>query len=250
MPIRAISRSNVHDDIRDRISTYIRENDLQPGDRLPGEESLAATLGVGRPAVREALRALEAVGAIETRKGVGRFIGTFAPETWISNFTSDAIIQSFTESEIAETRCLLEIAAIPEAVSRMTPDDLNNIRHLLDRMERKVIAGQRVVDEDISLHRILMRHTSNRLIAAMLDAVYALMAQSAAAEHWEQSPEMAERAAIDLAEHTRLVEAVLARDSRLAQQRLIEHFDTTASRKGFHRFWHDMYGTTPPAEGS
>jgi DNA-binding FadR family transcriptional regulator len=72
MPIRAISRSNVHDDIRNRISTYIQENGLQPGDRLPGEETLATRLGVGRPAVREALRALEAVGAVETRKGVGR----------------------------------------------------------------------------------------------------------------------------------------------------------------------------------
>jgi GntR family transcriptional repressor for pyruvate dehydrogenase complex len=250
MPIKAISRSNVHDDIRDRISTYIQENDLQPGDRLPGEETLAATLGVGRPAVREALRALEAVGAIETRKGVGRFIGAFAPETWLSNFTTDALIQSFTEPEIAETRCLLEIAAIPEAVTRMTPDDLEELQTLLAGMEQKVHAGERHIDEDIGMHRVLMRRTDNRLIAAMLDAVYALMSQRAATDAWQRLPDRSERARIDLAEHTRLAEAVLARNSRLAQQRLIEHFDTTASRQGFHRFWHDMYGTSPPAEGS
>ena len=250
MPIRAISRSNVHDDIRDRISTYIQENGLQPGDRLPGEESLAATLGVGRPAVREALRALEAVGAIETRKGVGRFIGAFAPETWLSNFTSESLVQTFTEPEIAETRCLLEIAAIPESVARMTEDDLQELQDLLTGMERKVRSGLRHIDEDIGMHRVLMRRTENRLIATMLDAVYALMSQRAANDDWLQRSDRTERAYVDLAEHTRLAQAVLARDSHLAQQRLIEHFDTTASRQGFHRFWHDMYGTMPSAEGS
>jgi GntR family transcriptional repressor for pyruvate dehydrogenase complex len=251
MPIRAISRSNVHDDIRDRISTYIQENGLQPGDRLPGEETLATRLGVGRPAVREALRALEAVGAVETRKGVGRFIGTFAAASYIRNFTSEALVQSFTESEIAETRCLLEIAAIPEAVTRMTDVDLREIQDLLAGMRAKVEAGERHLDEDIGMHRVFMRHTENHLIATMLDAVYALMSQRSAANAWLQLPDRRERARIDLAEHTRLAEAVLARDSQLAQQRLIEHFDTTASRQGFHRFWHVMYGRQPsPTEGS
>jgi GntR family transcriptional repressor for pyruvate dehydrogenase complex len=250
MSMSAISRSDVHGDIRTQISGFIRSNGLQPGDRLPGEEQLAAELGVGRPAVREALRALEAVGAIETRKGVGRFVGSFEADTYIRNFTSESLIASFTELEIAETRCLLEISSIPQAVDRLTGADLDEIRALLDGMRIKVEAGIHHIDEDLGMHRVIMRHTENRLIATMLDAVYALLSGRAGSETWSTQPEQRERANIDFAEHTRLAEAVFAREGRLAQRRLIEHFDTTAQRQGFNRSWHLLYDeSAAPAKG-
>jgi GntR family transcriptional repressor for pyruvate dehydrogenase complex len=244
--MRSISRSDVHDDIRTQLQGFIRSNGLQPGDRLPGEEQLATELGVGRPAVREALRALEAVGAIETRKGVGRFVGSFEAETYIRNFTSESLIASFTELEIAETRCLLEIASIPQAVERLTDADLDEIRALLEGMRLKVEAGIRHIDEDLGMHRVIMRHTENRLIATMLDAVYALLSGRAGSDAWSAQPDRRERARIDFAEHTRLAEAVFARDGRLAQRRLMEHFDTTAQRQGFNRSWHLLYDESAP----
>ena len=241
MSINAIQRSDIHGDIRDQISNFIRDNELRPGDRLPGEELLAQSLGVGRPAVREALHSLEAVGAIETRKGVGRFVGSFEPESYIRNFTSEALIASFTELEIAETRCLLEIASIPQSVERLTDTDLDEIRELLAGMRSNIDAGIGHINEDLGMHRAIMRHTENRLIATMLDAVYALLSGRATAELWANQPERKERANVDLAEHTRLAEAVFARDGRLAQRRLMEHFDTTALRQGFNRSWHLLY---------
>ena len=46
-------------------------------DRLPSERELSSRLNVGRSSVREALRALELVGLIETRRGEGTFIRNF-----------------------------------------------------------------------------------------------------------------------------------------------------------------------------
>ena len=172
--MQTIPRSAVHDDIRDRLKQFISDNGLQPGDRLPGEEMFATQLGVGRPAVREALRALEAVGAIETRKGVGRFVGSFAAESYVRNFTTESLLQSFNQRELTEARCILEISAIPQAVARLTDDDLDEIRDLLEGMRLRVAGGEPYTAEDLGMHRVIMRHVDNRLIAAMLDAVYAL----------------------------------------------------------------------------
>ena len=241
MSINAIQRSDIHGDIRDQISSFIRDNELRPGDRLPGEELFAQSLGVGRPAVREALRSLEAVGAIETRKGVGRFVGSFEPDSYIRNFTSEALIASFTELEIAETRCLLEIASIPHSVERLSDTDLHEIRELLTGMRTKVDADIHHIAEDLGMHRVIMRHTENRLIATMLDAVYALLSGRSVPDTVSTKSERHQRAEVDLAEHTRLAEAVFARDGRLAQRRLMEHFDTTALRQGFNRSWHLLY---------
>ncbi|MEZ4562203.1 MAG: FadR/GntR family transcriptional regulator [Thermomicrobiales bacterium] len=233
----ALPRQSIHDAVLDRLKQFIATSGLEAGDRLPGESELAERLGVGRPAVREALRALEAVGAVETRKGVGRFVGRFSPESYVRSFTVEALIRDFTEREVMETRCLLEIAAIPEAVTHLTDDDLAGIARLQAAMRRRVERGEPYTAEDIGLHRAILRHADNQLLAAMLDAVYALAEARLAAPAADRPALDPARSWEDLAEHEALTAAVLARDGRLARQRLVAHFDTTAHRLGFAPPW-------------
>lgn len=243
--LTSLNREPIHDELIARLKTLITSEGLQAGDRLPGEEHLAERLGVGRPALREAFRALEAVGAIETRKGVGRFVGSFAPDAYVRNFTTDSLIASFSELELAETRCLLEIAAIPTVIARLTEDDCNELRTLLTRMQEKVHRREVFLEEDLGMHRVLMRHAENRLIATMLDAVYALALARFKAPEAIRAQFDSGRSDVDVAQHTRLAEAVFARDSILAQQRLMEHFETTAERQGFTPLWKSLPATTP-----
>ncbi|HWK79647.1 MAG TPA: FCD domain-containing protein [Thermomicrobiales bacterium] len=237
--LTSLSREPIHDELIARLKALITSEGLQPGDRLPGEAQLSERLGVGRPALREAFRAMEAVGAIETRKGVGRFVGAFAPEAYVRNFTTDSLIASFSELELAETRCLLEIALIPTVIDRLTAEDLDELRDLLARMEHKIEKDENFVTEDLGMHRVLMRHAENRLIATMLDAVYAL---SLARAQSPESPIISEHRIVDIAQHRLLAEAVFARDRDLAQQRLMEHFETTAERQGFTPLWKSLPG--------
>jgi GntR family transcriptional repressor for pyruvate dehydrogenase complex len=235
-----VPRVSVHDEIRDQLRRFIRDSGLEPGDRLPGEAAIALQLGVGRPAVREALRSLEAVGAIATRKGIGRFVGRFEPATYVRNFTTEALAESFTERELMETRCLLEIAAVPAAVPRLTDGDLAELSALLAEMRRLVERGEPYVEADLGMHRVMMRHVDNRLIAAMLDATYALASRRVIQPEREPRPDRNAIHRIDLAEHEALAEAVLRRDGAQAQARLIEHFGTTAQRMGFTLVWNPI----------
>jgi GntR family transcriptional repressor for pyruvate dehydrogenase complex len=61
------------DIVRD-IQDMIRHEKIRPGDRIPSERELAETLQVGRSTIREALRSLELLGLIETRRGEGTFL--------------------------------------------------------------------------------------------------------------------------------------------------------------------------------
>lgn len=236
-PFDAVPRVSVHEEIRVQLRRFIRESGLEPGDRLPGEAAIAGQLGVGRPAVREALRSLEAVGAIDTRQGVGRFVGKFEPETYVRNFTTESLVQSFDERELMETRCLLEIAAVPQAVPRLTDDDLAELSALLAEMRRLVEASEPYLEADLGMHRVMMRHVDNRLIAAMLDATYALASRRVGQAEWEQGADREAIRRVDLAEHEALAAAVLRRDGDQAQARLVDHFGTTAKRMGFTLFW-------------
>lgn len=66
----------------------LRERDLAPGDRLPGDHDLCATYDVSRTVVRQALAELETEGVIERVKGRGTFV---APRR-----TAERLVQTLT----------------------------------------------------------------------------------------------------------------------------------------------------------
>ena len=243
-PIRPFTPVSRIDEVESRIREYIAQNELQPGQRLPGEAWFAEQLAVGRPLIREAMKGLEAVGAIEVKRGVGRFVGTFDPDAYLSHYTTQVLLQSFTEHELAETRCLLEIAMATDAVARLEDEDLAHIRFIWGQIQASASAGKADIKADVSLHRTIMARAGNRLIVAMLDAVYALGTRRQASH--EQSPD---KLGEDLAEHAAIVEAALARDGRAVRSALIAHFRTTASRLGFEQRWHDLFSQDPVEKG-
>ena len=69
--------SKLYVDIVNHLREMIDQNGLKPGDKLPSERVLSETLRAGRSSIREALRALELLGLIETRKGEGTFLRDF-----------------------------------------------------------------------------------------------------------------------------------------------------------------------------
>ncbi|MGD9711924.1 MAG: FadR/GntR family transcriptional regulator [Thermomicrobiales bacterium] len=222
-------------EVHNRLRQYIVDNNLQPGDRLPSESLLAETMGVGRPLIREALRGLETVGLIETRKGVGRFVRAFDVESYIGHFTSEVLVHSFSANDLAEARCLLEIAAVCTAVEQLSDADCAQIAAFIDTMRVNAARGIRDTDSDIGLHRVIMNRADNRIIAALLDAVYTLGTVLEAS----QSQSMREQ---DLLEHERIAQAAYERNGAKAREALIAHFETTASRMGFRPLWRNLNG--------
>jgi DNA-binding FadR family transcriptional regulator len=235
--IRPIAGVSMAAEVHARIRGYIVENRLQPGDRLPGEETLAAQMGVGRPLVREALRGLEAIGLIETRKGVGRFVRALEAESYLSQFPADIFVQSFSENDLEETRCLLEIAAVSNAVQQLTDDDCAQILRYIEALRLAAAQGRDDSESDLGMHRVIMSRARNRIIAALLDAVYALSTMRGA--NGDRTQAMREH---DLAEHEAIVAAAIRRDGPAARAALIAHFETTASRLGFRPLWRNLYG--------
>ncbi len=69
-----LARPPLHDMVCNRLEGAILDGLFAADQKLPSEAQLAAQLGVGRRAVREALRVLEAKGLVEIRNGVGSFV--------------------------------------------------------------------------------------------------------------------------------------------------------------------------------
>jgi GntR family transcriptional repressor for pyruvate dehydrogenase complex len=158
-----------------QIRTAILEGKLKPGDRLPPEQELTLHFGVSRQTLREALRALEYLGLLEIRAGLGG--GAFVSpvdmgvaKAGLANFLH---FQNMSIGHLSEIRKALEPLSARLAATRMSPMDWIRIRTIQDQW-RSALAGDRfdeLVMLGISFHRSIAEATGNPVLILMLDFI-------------------------------------------------------------------------------
>ncbi|MGW7052001.1 FadR/GntR family transcriptional regulator [Streptomyces sp. NPDC054887] len=130
------------------------------GTRLPGETTLAKTLGVGRSTVREALRALAGAGLVQPRQGAGVFVIASRPvEDWPTRLRRAAA------ADVCEVRTLLEAQAARLAAVRRTDADLAALRAALET--RRAAArgdGAAFVEADLALRTAVVAAAHNPVL--------------------------------------------------------------------------------------
>jgi GntR family transcriptional repressor for pyruvate dehydrogenase complex len=92
-----------------RLMDLFTSGSIEPGTRLPPERHLAATLEVGRSAVREALAALEILGIVDVRPGSGTYLRGTASELLPQTLRWGLLIGQKSTAELLELRSGLEI---------------------------------------------------------------------------------------------------------------------------------------------
>lgn len=105
---QAAGQSKVYLEIVRKLQRMIEQDKLVPGDKIPSERELSERLNVGRSSVREALRALELLGLIETRRGEGTFIYNFQEHKLVELLGSFFVLEGKTKEDLLEVKLLLE----------------------------------------------------------------------------------------------------------------------------------------------
>src|SRR3954447_11808175 len=116
--------------IADQIRGAILGGKLSEGQRLAPERELAEQFGVSRVTVRDALRALEAMGLIEVRVGArgGAFV-TAPTGSVVAQTMSDMMLMSaVTPEDVVEARLVVELGIVTLACARATDEDLARLR--------------------------------------------------------------------------------------------------------------------------
>jgi len=139
-----------------RIEEQLINRTLRPGDRLPPERELAAALGASRPAVREALRVLQAQGVLRSAVGTGADSGTTvmaAPSGALTRLLRVHLaVASFPLSDVVEARVMLERFSAIGAAKAITPEALERIAAPLAAMDEPDIDRARFNELDTEFH--------------------------------------------------------------------------------------------------
>jgi GntR family transcriptional repressor for pyruvate dehydrogenase complex len=243
-PFEPIQTRRTFEEICDRIRARLTSGELKPGDKLPAERELAQQLGVGRNALREALRSLEIAGILELRKGVkgGAFIRSG------DTARMDAVVQdmfslgSISMAELAEARMHVQELVVRMACERAKEADLQALEANIDRTEEMTESGRFLERVECSreFYRLLGAATGNAVMAMMVQSITELLMQfvyARVASGGKPQPRL-------VAKRREFLAALRARDAERATRLMRSHLETT------HRMLQaPVAGVTPQRRG-
>lgn len=164
---QSIQQPTVVDQIIEIIKDALIQGELSSGQKLPSEPELARQLGVGRSAVREALKVLQAIGVVESRRGSGTYI-VDEPSARLLNPLSFAImLGTDVSSELIELRVMIEIGYCELAASQATDEDLKDIEQTAKSLEASFADGighEKLAHLDLEFHYAILEATHNPLV--------------------------------------------------------------------------------------
>jgi GntR family transcriptional repressor for pyruvate dehydrogenase complex len=223
-----------------KIKEMIVGGELTPGQRLPSEKELSEHLGLSRASLREAAKALEAIGVLDVRRGDGTYVTSLEPRILLDalSFVVDLHADS-SILDILTVRRILEPAATSMAVAGMTPETAAALRALVEDVDVNSSVDL-LVEHELQFHRTIVALSGNPYLTSLLDS---LLSTTVRARIWRWLTEE-ESIARTIDEHRAIVEALVRGDALLANAL------TTAHISGVERSLRNALDTSPGVEPS
>jgi GntR family transcriptional repressor for pyruvate dehydrogenase complex len=172
MAVMSVSSIEKKEKVTDQVLAQIKDSllkgELKPGDRLPGASELAAKMGVGISSVREAIKMLESLGAVEARQGEGPFVCNTLREGAANALEIQIMLLPQTAEYLVQFREMYETAYTYIAMDNATPEDLNNIETIVNALEDKIkrLSPDAFIEaqDELVFHRSVLYCTHNPYI--------------------------------------------------------------------------------------
>ncbi|MGC8464010.1 MAG: FadR/GntR family transcriptional regulator [Acidimicrobiales bacterium] len=200
-----------------RIEELIVAEQLQPGDRLPAEREMARLLGVSRPALREAVKTLEAHGRVVVKHGQGVFVGEGEGDTIRSRLAHLEV----SLAELFAMRQVLEVPAAAWAAANATTEEIDSLRAAFEAEEearREPIDFDRLGRLDAAFHLRIVEMAKNRFLLQTLGILQEMLASGM--DTTLAIPGRVEQSRHD---HRVLFEAIRSRDPEAARAAAAAH---------------------------
>ncbi len=198
---------------------------VTPGTRLPPERQLAAKLGVGRSAVREALAALEVLGIVDVRPGSGTYLRGTASALLPQTLRWGLLIGERNTAQLLELREGLEIFVARLAALRADDDIVSRLADSVERMQEAIDDLDAFAKADLDFHHALAEAAGNETLTDQLHVIRSLL--QVYANRAVRDAGQADRAT---SEHEAVLAAVRAHDGDASASAMAMHMRTATSR--------------------
>lgn len=223
----------VYDQVIEEIKNKIKCGEIKKGDKLPSEREMAESLGVSRASIREALRALEVIGLIESRQGAGNYIKSNFDNSLFEPLSAMFMLQESSIEEMYDLRETLELQCARLSAKNIENNELELLTAILDRMYLAE-NEEESLELDIKFHYLIAKTSRNVLLINVLQVISQLMDEFIRKSRMQILHEGNTRENL-LEIHENLVRALKCRDENKAYNAMEEHFELIRKAYGYKK---------------
>jgi GntR family transcriptional repressor for pyruvate dehydrogenase complex len=226
-PSEVIRRRRLYEEVASRIEAMIHDGSLKPGDQLPSERELMRRYGVGRPAVREALFALQKMGLVAVSAGDRARVTRPTPEVVVESLSGAArhmLAAPHGVRSFQDARVFFEVGLARHAATHASNGDIAEIRRALEANRLTIGDIPRFEKTDVEFHYVLAVIPRNPIFPAIHAAIAEwLVEQRHITLRRPGQNEIAYQA------HAAIARAIEARDPDRAERLMRAHLEQVAS---------------------
>lgn len=215
-----VTRDALPDQIAARLIDLITEHRLKAGDRLPPERELAATMGVSRSSLREALRALAMLGVAEMRQGDGTYLTALEPATLMRPVGLVLALSDSGLEELFEARKLVEPGLAALAAERIGDEEAAELCRLAEASTVVLEDPEAFMWADIELHARIASAAANTVLQRLLDSIAGMGIASR-----RRTGRLAPVRAQSAQDHREIAAAIAAHDADAAHAAMLRHLE-------------------------
>jgi GntR family transcriptional repressor for pyruvate dehydrogenase complex len=152
-----------------RFQQLLSDGLLAPGTKLPPERELAASFGVARSSLRQALKVLEIMGVITQKVGDGSYLNKDASSVLAVPMEFLFLLDDTSLQELTELRLMMEPALAAKAAERANAEDIALLRQSINDLEQSKHDRVRLV------HRAIFQASGNRLTGRLFHMIHRAM---------------------------------------------------------------------------
>ena len=163
--VTPIVRTTLSAAVFEQLISFVVNGHWKAGDRIPPERDLCVELGIARTSLREALKAMELVGMLDSRVGDGTFV---CPR---SEFLAQPMLWAFTGTDHDELKDVLEARALLEedlaalATIRASDAEIIQIGEIIEGTKARIAEGQPILEPDLAFHSAIATAARNSVLS-------------------------------------------------------------------------------------
>lgn len=226
-----IVRLKLSDQVFLRLREMVASGELAAGDTVPSERVLMEKFGVGRPAVREALQAMQSKGLITISHGERSRVNALTAGVAFNQLDDIAKLLLSSEPDniehLKQLRRFLEVGSARVAARKCTPKDADDLRALAVEQRGHLGDAEAFMKADIALHTRIAQVTGNPLLQSVTQMMLTwLFDYHSALLLWSGREETT------LMEHDALIEHIAANNEDAAIKAMQAHLNRADSQFG------------------
>ena len=168
MAFETIRRNTAPEMVVAQVLKKISSGEIPAGSRLPSQQELAQSFGVGRSTIREALNALAVMGYLDVQQGRGTFVTKELPGGDLSGVKLRTAFQAASLLDIIELRETLECRAAELAAERIEAGQIKKLKQSLAEMKKHIDDYDGFLKADLAFHMVIAEATANQIYSQIL----------------------------------------------------------------------------------